>query len=90
MKKIIISRYDQTIKEPPYLTIPFDEMLVEKPKEDYLGEKFYEKIRNGCTGKGYQFRFYTMSSNPDFDYEVIVIQILNCKDYITFLILKKP
>ena len=72
VKKMMITRYDATIKEPPYLTIQIDKMLVEKPEQDYLGTEFYERITLGCKGRGYQFRFYTMSNNPEFDYEVVV------------------
>lgn len=69
---MMITRYDDKIKEPPYLTIQIDKMLVEKPEHDNLGEEFYERIRQGCRGQGYQFKFYTMSTNPEFDYEVVV------------------
>jgi hypothetical protein len=72
IKKMMITRYDDTIKEPPYLTIQIDKMLVEKPESDNLGEEFCERIRQGCSLQGYQFKFYTMSSNPEYDYEVIV------------------
>ncbi len=68
----MITRYDATIKEPPYLTIQIDKILVEKPENDNLGVEFYERIRQGCRSHGYQFKFYTSSSNPEFDYEVIV------------------
>ena len=71
-KKMIISRYDERIKEPPYLTIHIDEMLVEVPETDYLGEVFCGRIRQGCKRKGYQFKFYTVSTNTQFDYEVVV------------------
>ena len=72
IKKMMITRYDDTIKEPPYLTIQIDKMLVGKPEHDNLGEKFCERIRQGCLGQGYQFKFYTTSSNLEFDYEVVV------------------
>ncbi len=54
------------------MTIQIDKMLVEKPEHDNLGEEFCERIRQDCRGKGYQFKFYTMSTNPEFDYEVVV------------------
>ncbi|QHB38692.1 hypothetical protein HWC88_gp07 [Flavobacterium phage vB_FspS_hattifnatt9-1] len=72
IKKMMITRYDDKIKEPPYLTIQIDKMLVEKPEHDNLGEEFCERIRQGCRGRGYQFKFYTLSTNPEFDYEVVV------------------
>ena len=69
---MMITRYDETITEPPYLTTQIDKMLVEKPENDKLGELFCERIRQGCRGRGYQFKFYTTSSNSEFDYEVVV------------------
>jgi hypothetical protein len=47
-------------------------MLVEQPEIDNLGEEFCERIRQGCRARGYQFKFYTLSDAPDFDYEVVV------------------
>ena len=52
--------------------IQIDKMLVEQPEHDNLGEEFCERIRQGCRGQGYQFKFYTLSTNPEFDYEVVV------------------
>jgi hypothetical protein len=72
IKKMMITRYDETITEPPYLTIQIDKMLVEKPENDNLGEEFCERIRQSCRGRGYQFKFYTTSDNSEFDYEVVV------------------
>jgi len=72
IKKMMITRYDETITEPPYLTIQIDKMLVEKPENDNLGEEFCKRIRQSCRGRGYQFKFYTTSDNSEFDYEVVV------------------
>lgn len=72
IKKCIISRYDETIKDPPYLTIPIDKMEVRQPQTDDLGQEFGERLRCGCRMLGYQFRFYTTSENKDYDYEVVV------------------
>ena len=72
IKKMMITRYDETITKPPYLTIQIDKMLVEKPENDNLGEEFCERIRQRCRGRGYQFKFYTTSDNSEFDYEVVV------------------
>jgi hypothetical protein len=71
-KKMMISRYDETIKERPYLTVKIDEMVVRKPDVDYLGSGFCDIIRMECLQRGYEFSFYTSSSNPEFDYEVVV------------------
>ena len=72
IQKMMISRYDKTIQEPPFLTIQIDKKLVEKPEEDNLGEIFCERIRQGWKAIGYHFKFYTMSDNANFDYEVVV------------------
>ena len=72
VKKMTISRYDESITEPPYLTIQLDTLSIDEPKNDYLGEEFCERLRRGCIAKGYQFRFYTLSEDPNYDYEVIV------------------
>jgi hypothetical protein len=55
IKKMMISRYDET--KEPFSTLPIDEMLVEIPEADNLGEEFYERIRQGCISKGYRFKF---------------------------------
>lgn len=72
IKKCKISRYDETIKEPPYLTIQIDKMEVKQPEKDNLGEEFAERLRCGCRMNGYQFKFYTMSEDIDYDYNVVV------------------
>lgn len=72
IKKCKISRYNETIKEPPFLTIQIDKIEVQQPEKDNLGEEFAERLRCGCRMNGYQFKFYTTSSNPEFDYEVVV------------------
>lgn len=72
LKRCVISKYDNTIKEPPYLTIKIDEMEVKQLKKDDLGEEFAEKLRIGCEMKGYRFKFYTTSDDNTYDYEVVV------------------
>jgi hypothetical protein len=71
-KRMMISRYDETIKEPPYSTIQIDKTLIEKPDVDNLGEEFYNRIYNQCSKLGYRVKFYTISTHPDFDYEIVV------------------
>lgn len=73
IKKCKITRYDDTITEPPYLTIKIDEMTVVKPEIDYLGEVFADRLDVGCSEKGYTFKFYSSCSDDEnFDYEVVV------------------
>lgn len=72
VKKCMISRYDETIKEPPYLTIQIDKMEVREPENDEFGEEFAERLRCGCRMNGYIFKFYTISEDEDYDYNVVV------------------
>jgi hypothetical protein len=72
IKKCKISRYDGTITKPPYVTIQIDKMEVKQPEKDNLGEEFVERLIQGCVINGYQFKFYTMSEDKDYDYEVVV------------------
>ena len=72
IKKCIISRYDETINEPPYLTIPIDSVEVTRPEIDNYGENFYNVLNKACKNKGYVFKFYTSSSENDIDYEIVV------------------
>lgn len=71
-KKCMISRYDETITEPPYLTNQIDEITVDQPEEDHLGEIFAERLKNGCFSKGYLFRFYTTAKMDGYDYNIVV------------------
>jgi|LakMenE18May11ns_1017448.scaffolds.fasta_scaffold8467446_1 hypothetical protein len=71
-KQIMVSRYDETIKEPPYLTIQVNAMLIDKPQDDQYGEIFCQRLREGCHLIGYRFKFYTLSEDTEFDYEVVV------------------
>lgn len=73
IKKCIISRYDEKIKEPPFLTIPIDEVEVSEPDYNDLGEEFARRLRIACLKKGYEFKFYTSCiEREDIDYEIVV------------------
>ena len=72
LKKCLISRYDSTITEPPYLTIVIDKVDVYKPEIDHLGEEFASRLRNACYNKGYIFKFYTSTSVEGIDFEIVV------------------
>jgi len=72
IKKCIIARYDETIKEPPFLTIAIDTTEVVGPETDHLGEEFSERLRCACRAKGYVFKFYTTSKENGFDYQIVV------------------
>ena len=73
LKKCKITRYDESITEPPYEFIYLDEIEVDKPDQDHLGEEFYRILRDGCRDKGYTFKFYTMCSNDkNYDYQIVV------------------
>ncbi len=70
--RCMISCYDETIKEPPFETIPLSEMEVEEPKVDHLGEKFAINLIKGLKVQGYRIKFYTLSSEEGYKYNVIV------------------
>jgi len=72
IKKCIISRYDETITEAPFLTIPIDKIEVLQPDNDYLGQAFADILRCSCSEKGYIFKFYTTSTEKNIDYEIVV------------------
>ena len=66
MKKLekvrcMISRYDETITEPPFDTIQISEMEVEVPRVDNLGERFYMNLVKELKLQGYRIKYYTLS-----------------------------
>lgn len=71
-KRCSIERYDEAIKEPPYLTIPIDNFDVYEPEQDDGGEEFARRLSLFCKRKGYHFKFYTVSNDDEFDYKVVV------------------
>ena len=68
----IISRYDETITEPPFKTIRLSTCEVVRPLTDNGGEKFFENIKNACKTQGYKAKFYTLTSEPRFTFEIVV------------------
>ena len=66
--KCVITRYDNNIKEPPYLTLPLDEAEVVEPETDYLGQELCTRLTAVCRSKGYKFKFYTRGME-DYKYE---------------------
>lgn len=73
VKKCIIARYDESIEEPPFLTIPIDRVEVPKPQHDEGGVEFAVRLKAACRSKGYFFKFYTIcSEKEEADYELVV------------------
>lgn len=72
LKKCIITRYDETIEEPPFLTYEIDEIEVYKPIFDEYGSKFAQMLKDICSDLGYCFQFYTTAVKEGFDYEIVV------------------
>jgi hypothetical protein len=72
IKKCIITRYDETIKEAPFLTIPIDVVEINEPENDDHGVDLYNILCNACRSKGYTFKFYTMCRDKQNDYEIVV------------------
>lgn len=83
-KKCIITFYDPNIKKPPYKTIDLDSFVIYEPENssDDGGVDFANGLRSSCKNKGYDFKFYCMSSRKDWDYEVVVVQPSNIPDKI--------
>ena len=72
-KNCIIERYDKTITEAPFTSIRMDEVEVEEPEiNNDLGSTFAEILRVACREKGYMFKFYTMSQEEGYDYNITV------------------
>ena len=72
IKKCMLTVYDESIVEPPFLTIKIGEMSVDQPDVDDLGEIFAERLRVSCNALGYRFKFYSISEDKNYDYEVVV------------------
>ncbi len=70
--KCFISRYDETITNTPFETIKIDEVEVEQPEFDNLGERFAANLIQACREKGYVFKFYSRSQLEGFKYEIVV------------------
>lgn len=68
----MVSVYDESITQPPYLTIQIGNFDVEQPTEDYYGEIFAQTLRKKCSAMGRTFKFYSMSEDGNYDYEVVV------------------
>ena len=72
-RKGSIERYDTTITEPPFLTIPLDECEVDEPENmDIYDDRFSLILRRACFYKGYDFKFYSPSSDEGIDYKLVV------------------
>lgn len=52
LRKCVITRYDETIKEPPYLTIPVDKVEVRQPIVDEGGGNILGKALFGLSWAG--------------------------------------
>ena len=71
LKKCVITKYDETIQKPPFLTIELDSVEVDDPMLDDGGKEFATRLRAACRTKRYTFKFYTQSRNKNFDYELV-------------------
>jgi hypothetical protein len=71
-KTCIITRYDETITEPPYLTIPLEKVELDEVGNDKYGSEFARVLFEACRERGYVFKFYTMGSEYGVDYEIVV------------------
>lgn len=72
-KRCKITKYDETIKEPPYLTVYVDATTVEEPDfVDQGGVEFHLRLRSACHSLGHEMKFYTLSNDNLFDYELVI------------------
>jgi hypothetical protein len=73
IKHCIIARYDSSIKEAPFLTIPIDKVDVLEPQDtNDGGVEFAFRLSLACVRKGYFMKFYSMSDEEGVDYEINV------------------
>ena len=72
LKKCIITRYDETITEAPYLTNQIGSCKVAKPENDEGGVWFAKRLKAACMRNGYVFKFYTSCKKEGIDYELVV------------------
>lgn len=72
LKKCLITRYNQNIPEAPFKTTPIDSIEVYEPEDDKGGVIFADRMISACREKGYMFKFYTMCSKDEYDYEIVV------------------
>jgi hypothetical protein len=72
--KCIVCKYDDTIKEPPFKTIPIDTIKIQDtdPIADKRGEARYLRLVQACKAKGYNVKFYTLSEEKGMTYDVVV------------------
>lgn len=74
-KKCIITFYNPNIKSPPYGRIVLEDMVLNQPENDDLGEKFAAMLSRACHSRGYDFKFYSMAGDYEgYDYEVVVYE----------------
>ena len=63
---------DPMCEQAPFTFVTLGEFTAYRPKDDYLGEKFWHILNDECLKMGYQFKFYTMSSSSKHTYDVVV------------------
>lgn len=70
--KVLIQRYDPSVTEAPFKFIDLGETEVEETENDYLGKIRARRMREACEGKGFTFRFYSLSCKDDYKYTATV------------------
>lgn len=68
MIKCKIKRYDPNVTEPPFQFIDLDQFECQDAENDQL----YLDLFHTCRKMGYEMKFYSLSSDSDFDYDVTV------------------
>ena len=72
MAKCRIQKYDPDITEPPFEFIDLGEFECHKPEDDRLGEQFALILSRECALQGFAFKFYSSSSDDNYDFDVVV------------------
>ena len=66
-----IQKYDPAVTEPPHTFITLGEVTVDAPEDDD-GTLLYMNLHAACMRLGYSFRFYSLSLDPKYHFDIVV------------------
>ena len=71
--KVKIKKYDASVTEPPFQFITLGEFECdEKAEDDRGGVDFARTLHRNCSAQGHRMKFYSLSSDEGYDYDVCV------------------
>jgi hypothetical protein len=70
--KCRLQSYDPKVKEAPFTFITRGEITIDVPDVKDNGETLWGILFDACRDAGFYFRFYSMSSEPGYTYDVNV------------------